>query len=338
MSAPTVKDVAREAQVSPATVSRVAHGRPVNEATRDRVLQVMARLEYSPNLAARSLRTHTTGTVACVLRGVLMSGMADFFRAAEGAMRQAGYTLMLTSTDEDVGNQRQLLKLLASRGVDGLFFTAAADQDKVLNQAISELRVPVVVIDRDASFAADAVTIDHRAGTMAAMRHLLALGHRRIGLLTLPASIRPGRERAQAYAQAMAEAGIAVRPGWVRDQCVDDESTSFHADALLGQAEAPTAVIAGGMALLGPLLSAARVRRLDVPNDLSIVAGADSEVAALMPNGITAVRWDVSGWGRTSARLLLDRIQGTAQAAERHVVLPTELVLRGSTGAARERA
>lgn len=325
----TVREVALRANVSTATVSRVVHGKNVRPGVRERVEAAMADLRYKPNLAARTLRSNASRLIACAIRGLLMPEMAPFLRAAERTLREAGYTLLLTSADERAETQKELIDRLVRKGVDGLLFTPTADSGDLLKQTMQQCNLPTVLLDRDAGFQADAAVIDHRHGIAQAVRYLVSLGHRRIGLLTLPATLRPGRERIEAFREAAAAAGLPADAALICDECLDAGQAYRHLLAMMSLAEPPTALISGGMTLLGSVLKAARVAGLEIPRDLSLVAGCDSELAELAGPGITAVRWDTSAWGEISAQLMLERIAGRALDS-RQVVIPTELVLRGS--------
>lgn len=326
----TIKDVAKRAEVSIATVSRVVHGLAVKEETRKRVELCMSALSYSPNVAARTLRTRSSKTVACVIRGMLTPSMAPFVRKIEEIMREAGYTLLLTQTDDIVVNQRGVLQLLAQRGLDGLFFTTAAEDHDALNEALAEVGAPVVLLDRDTTMAADAVTIAHRHGITAAVSHLATLGHRRIALLTLSESLRPGRERIAAFREAMQRFDLPLDDQLIHDQAGDPDDAFRTASILLARPDRPTAIIAGAMANLSGVLRATRALGMRIPKDLSVVAGSDSELAELASPGFTSIRWDVSQWGRIAAEMLLERINSPETPAGRQVAIPTELVVRSS--------
>jgi LacI family transcriptional regulator len=332
MSAVTIKDIAERAQVSIATVSRVIHGQPVSEERKQRVEHWMAQLGYSPNLAARTMRTKSSGMIACAVRGLLMAEMAPFIRAAEAVIRERGYTLLLTSVDEQIEHQGELLRLLSGRGIDGVLLTVATASDELLNKALSEMTAPIVVIDRDVPATADVVSVDHRQGIRAAVEYLVSLGHQRIALMVGSADIRPGRERIIAFERALHEQGIVLNPRMISDQCINTEQCFRHASLLLSSGLNPTAIIAGGMALLPGVLRAVRSRGLEIGTDISVIAGCDSELAQLTTPATTVIRWDLEEWGRTSAQLLCDSIESPLQASGRQVIMPTELVVRGSCG------
>lgn len=335
MGRATIKDVAAAAGVGIATVSRVIHRHPsVGTELRDRVEVAMRKLGYEPNAAAQSIRTRSTRIVACAIRDSSIPEFAAFTRAAEDVIRQAGYTLMLTNTGEEPAQELELTKVLGRRRVDGLMLTKSEDQNEAVEAALEKLGIPVVFIDRYPSRISDAVAIDHQYGIRLAIDHLVSLGHERIALITGRPTTRPGRERLLAYEAAMRAHGLPVDHALVQARSFYAEQSFYHVSLMLRDERPPTAIIAGGMSLLSPVLRAVRLRGLTVGKQISIIAGCDSELAELTTPAITAIRWDIPAWGRAAANLLLDHLaDGERVPFGRQITLPTELVIRGSCGA-----
>lgn len=330
MKKATVRDVASKAQVSTATVSRVVHGQRVRPGVKERVEAAMAALQYRPNLAARNLRTNASGIIACVIRGLLMPELSPFIRAAESELRAAGYTLLLASSNEEAETQKELIERIMRQGVDGLLFTATSDEGNILKNTMENIGLPTVLLDREADFLADSSVVDHQNGIRLAVDYLASLGHRRICLLTVPQSMRPGRERVLAFNHALAANGIAADEAIIQDHFLDGAQAALGVAQLLESANPPTAIISGGMTLLSSVLRATNMLGRKIPQDLSIVAGCDSELAEIFTPSITTIRWDVWQWGTISARLLLERIGAKAPLEKRQWIMPTELVVRNS--------
>lgn len=332
MSGSTIKDVAAAAGVSIATVSRVIHRHPsVAAELRGRVEGAMRKLGYEPNAAAQTIRTRTSKMIACAIRDSSIPEFAAFTRAAEAVVREAGYTLMLTNTGEEPAQELELVKVLGSRRIDGLMLTKSEDRNEAVEAALDKLGIPVVFIDRYPSLIGDTVAIDHQYGIRLAIDHLVSLGHERIALVTGRPSMRPARERLLAYEAGMRAHGLAIDPMLVQARSFYAEQSFHYLSLLLHDERLPTAIIAGGMSLLSPVLRAVRMRGLTVGEDISIVAGCDSELAELTTPAITAIRWDVRAWGRRAANLLLDHLRDPAEVPYgRQITLPTELVIRGS--------
>jgi len=327
----TIRDVARSAQVAVGTVSRVLNKHPsVSHDVRERVLETIRVLGYEPDAVAQSMRLRATRTVACAVRDISIAGFGSFVKAAEEVLREAGYTLLLTNTDEQLQREIELLGTFTKRRVDGVIMAVSDESDEKLHDALKEMRVPIVLMDRDTTLDLDVVAIDHRGGVSAATAHLLDLGHRRIALLTGLTTMRPAHERVAGFREAYRRAGLTPEPDLIRCGGFSVEFGFEQLKELLASPTPPTAVIAGGMTMLPGVLRAITARGIRVPEDISVIAGGDTDLAELSAPAVTAVRWSNADWGRNAVRLLLDRIEGHYNADPRRVTLATELIHRGS--------
>jgi LacI family transcriptional regulator, galactose operon repressor len=223
-----------------------------------------------------------------------------------------------------------LLRIFLQRRVDAIMMTMSTEEDPVLRRAVKEIRIPVLLVDRDLPAELDSVTIDHRRGTMAATEYLLRLGHERIVLLTGRPAMRPGRERIAGYEAAFTAANKKVDPALIRVGAFSAEFGFRELSAMLSSSNPPTAAISGGMAMLPGVLRAVMQHGLKIPDDISIVAGCDSDLAALATPGITAVRWSGAEQGQIAVELLLKRLEGGYKGEAQKVLLPSELIIRGS--------
>jgi LacI family transcriptional regulator len=326
---PTIRDVARHANVAIGTVSRVLNGhKSVSEDVRRRVLKAIKKLNYEPDRVAQSMRLGTTRTVACATREISIPGYGAIVNAAEEVLRSRGYTLLLAITDERKERELELLRIFQQRRVDAIIMTTSSEEDAELSKRIKQLDIPVVLLDREIPQELDAVTIDHRRGVCAATEYLLGLGHTRIVLLTGNPTMRPARERIAGFKEALGH--IGKHQGVVRTGGFSAEFGFREASSLLSAPTRPTAIIAGGMAMLSGVLQAVRARGLIIPDDISVIAGADSDLAALTTPSITAVRWSGTDEGRMAVQLLLNRLGGNRAAAAQRVMLSTELITRES--------
>jgi LacI family transcriptional regulator len=328
---PTIRDVAHAARVAVGTVSRVLNGhKSVSEDVRRRVMKAVQKLRYEPDRVAQSMRLGVTRTVACATRDISIAGFGSIVNAAEDVLRSHGYTLLLAITDERKEREMDLLRIFLQRRVDAIIMTTSSEEDTELCRHIGQLNVPVVLLDRDLPAEVDAVTIDHRRGTRAATEYLLSLGHSHIALLTGRPSMRPARERIAGFEEAFAGVGKQRNRGVVRVGGFSAEFGFREASSLLSSSVRPTAIIAGGMGMLAGVLQAVRVHGLKIPDDISLVAGADTDLAALATPSVTAVRWSGTDEGRLAVQLLLDRLGGKPKGEPRRVMLSTELITRES--------
>jgi LacI family transcriptional regulator len=294
---PTIRDVALAANVAIGTVSRVLNGhKSVSDGVRRRVLKAIKKLKYEPDRVAQSMRLGVTRTVALAVRDISIPGFGAIVNAAEEVLRSSGYTLLLAITDERKERELDLMRIFQQRRVDAVIMTTSSEDDAYLSKQIKQLDVPIVLLDRENPPELDAVTLDHRRGIRAATEHLHGLGHTRIALLTGKPSTWPARERIAGFKEAYARLGK----------------------------QANQSIIRTGM------LQAVRARGLVIPNDISVIAGADSDLAALTTPSVTAVRWSGTDEGRMAVQLLLNRLGGNRKGPVQRVMLSTELIPRES--------
>jgi len=328
---PTIRDVAHAARVAIGTVSRVLNGhKSVSEDVRRRVLKAVEKLNYEPDRVAQSMRLGVTRMVACATRDISIPGLASVVNAAEEVLRSCGYTLLLAITDERKERELDLLRMFQQRRVEAIIMTTSYEEDVELCRHIKQLTIPVVLLDRDQPPELDAVTLDHRRGTRSATEYLLGLGHSRIALLTGRPSTRPARERIAGFNEGLAGAGRQAHRGVVKSGGFSAEFGFRETSSLLSTNPRPTAIIAGGMGMLSGVLQAIRVHGLSIPDDISVVAGADTDLAALATPPITAVRWSGTDEGRMAVQLLLNRLGGNRKGPAQRVMLSTELITRAS--------
>ncbi|WP_196812897.1 LacI family DNA-binding transcriptional regulator [Cupriavidus sp. WS] len=334
MKSVTIRDVAREAGVSVGTASRV-----INEASnvepenRVRVRAAIEKLGFVPNRAAQSMRNGSNREIGIIVRDITIPVLAGFVKAAQSVFDQAGYVLLISSAENEKSRELELLSLLRRRRVDGLIMTTASQVDAQLASAREHLGFPVVLFDRDIANAADCVLIDHAEGMRQAVSHLLSLGHRRILLVTGDLETYPAQSRIQGYRQAHQAAGIPVDEALIHAGSFEASSAFVETASMLGMTNRPSAVIAGGIGMLPGVMKAVRAHSLRIPEDISVIGNGDSDLAVLASPAITVIKWDYSELGRTSARMILDRIASRAVPAQRRILFPTELVIRGSCAA-----
>lgn len=326
-----IKDVARAAGVAVGTVSRVLNNHPaVTASIRDKVQAAVRSLGYELDVTAQSMRGGHSRLVACAIRDFDIPRFAGFIKEAERILREAGYTVLLSSTTNSPEVELALLRAFERRRVDGVMMTISDEAHPGVLQVLSDSRMPILLIDRDRIDIVDRVTADHRHGAEIAVRHLLDLGHRRIAMLVGDTRAFPSRARVQGFRDAYLSAGIVPDPRLLRDMVFSSDDAFCQTQSVLGLPDPPTAIFAAAMDILGGVLRALRILSLRVGADVSVVAGSDSELAELHLPAVTAVEWDLAEMGRRAATLLLDRMAGQTSSFYSCVKLPTRLVIRDS--------
>jgi LacI family transcriptional regulator len=327
----TIRDVAKEAQVSLGTVSRVLNGHEsVSADIRQRVERAIRGLGYTPNAVAQSMRSQQTRTVGCIIRDINMPAFAAFVSAAHDVLFQRGYVLLLTNSEGQRNREMEIVSLLSSRKADALIIAHYSEQDEALHERLKAAGIPVVLVDREFPAWADAVTVDHRNGVRRATEALLQLGHRRVALITGSTTLFPARERIIGFETAHRNYAVKLDPELIRTESFLADYAFQQTSILMGTRAPPTAIVAGGIDVLPGVLRALRIRGLVVPRDISLVAASDSDLAQLSDPPITVESWDYAEVGRIAAQLVLERINGVGSDDSRRVLVPAELIQRGS--------
>jgi LacI family transcriptional regulator len=318
-------DVARAAGVSLKTVSRVVNDEAgVGPQTSARVVRAIATLGYRPNDIARSLRRRQRArTIGLVIEDVRNPFYSTIARAVEEVAREQRYMVIVGSSDENAVAERKLVGTLMERRVSGLLLVPAGRDHRYLEVELS-LGMPVVFLDRPAgNVEADTILIDNIGGARAATEHLLAQGHRRIGVVGDPPTISTIAERVAGFQQAYARSGLSLDESLIRVGARDVLEAEAAVRELLALADPPTAIFAtNNRACVGAL------RALRQDGDRAALVGFDDfELADLL--SVTVIRHQPREMGRRAVELLFARLAGDERPPQR-IVLPTELVVRGS--------
>jgi LacI family transcriptional regulator len=325
----TIVDVARSAGVSVSTVSKVINDRyGVAERTAVRVRQVIAELGFESSLVARSLRSRRTGVI-----GVLVAEFEPFstelLKGLSRAAQGSGYELLAHSGGSGgpighIGWERRSLARLSGTLIDGAVIVTPT-------VAEGDYRIPVVAIDPHTGHTnLPTVDADNLAGARIAVRHLLELGHRRIGFLAGRRDLVSAQLREEGYRSALASAGIGLDPGLVRVGGFRAESAVGPARELLTMPGRPTAIFAANDLTAIRTVELALELGLRVPQDLSVIGFDDVPEASRSAIPLTTIAQPLHEMGERAMRMLLDLLQG-GELDRPRVTLDTHLVVRAST-------
>jgi LacI family fructose operon transcriptional repressor len=320
-----IKDVAQVAGVSPATVSRVLAGRPVDPVMAERVLAAVKSTGYRPNLAARRLRSRHSNTIGLVVADIRNPFFTEVSRTIEAVAAARGLRVILCNTDEDPAKESEFLELMHEERVAGVIL--APSRQRVAKVGRLELDYPVVLIDRaapDAGF--DCVLLDNTRMAEVLVEHLHAQGHRRITGLFGAASTT-GFERREGFERAAARLGLEVEAIAVPHTA--DAIRRVIAE-LLGRAERPEALLASNGVMLVHLLRGLRDLGLEVPRDIALAGFDNNDWMEFVGGGLSVIEQPVEEIGRTAMTMLLDRLDHP-DAPMRKVVLAGRLLPRGSS-------
>jgi LacI family transcriptional regulator len=324
---PTVTSVqiAREAGVAQSTVSRVLNGGSVAPETRRRVLEVVAKYDFQPSQAARSLVGARSGLIGVVIRDLTNPFYPVMVKAMEHVLHERGLRLSLVT---DVMSAEEGLALLRREGVDGVVFTSAAEGDPLAHRMVGH-GIPVVLCHRTlAGFPADQVEADNPTAGELAAGHLLGLGHRRIAMVRGLAGSSTAQQRGLAFRRRVGAAGGVTLTEIDGDY---DYATAYEAvRTLLTSADPPTALFCHNDVMAYAALNAAAAAGVAVPDQLSVVGCDDVPLSAWERIDLTTVRQPLERIARVGVELLLDRLENP-DLPHRHEVLPVEFVERSTT-------
>src|SRR6266536_1800621 len=329
----TIREIARAAGVSIATVSRVINGRPdVAPQTREVVLRVVREHGFSTNRNARALSGGRTGLVGVTLPIVEAAYFAVILSGASEALYEQDMRVVLCPTLHQHDREVTLLDRLMHGTTDGAILTLPEESNSEL-KALKQTGYSFVVVDPRVRLddGIPAVSAAHASGARAATEHLLSLGHRRIGAITGPAEWMASTERLNGYRSALAAAGVLPDPELVVESGFSIESGEQAAAALLDLPEPPTAIFGFNDNVAIGALHVARERGIAVPDELSILGFDDSEQAAIVTPALTTVRQPLAEMGRMAVSLLL-RLLEHQRVETMSIELATRLVVRESAG------
>jgi LacI family transcriptional regulator len=325
----TMRDVARRAGVSLATVSYVLNPgtRPVSAARRERVLAVIAELGYEPAPRPRA-RTRVL-TIGLVVPDATNPFFSRSVVGVDSVLKGSGHLMLCSSSGEDLAREQELIAALLKRRVDGLILTPVGKVSTRVERLVED-GFPVVIMDRAGSHRLNRVTMNNYESAFQATRLLIQSGHTAIALVNGPEHVDTAGERRRGYREALRFAGLAGRAEHERSGPFTFDHGRQATRELLSLPDPPTAIFSSSAILTSGVLWALRERRLHWPDDIAVVGFGDAVWASLVTPPLTVIEQPVEQIGETAAQMLLAAITRRAPAAGQHVVLDSHLVLRES--------
>jgi LacI family transcriptional regulator len=329
LSRPTIHEVARLADVSPATVSRVLNDDPrVGTTYRERVQTAVEQLSYQPNRLARNLRRQRSGAIAVVVPDITNVHFSETIRTIEAEAYHAGHHVLVCATDENPDKQASYLDVLLQERVLGVIISPSDPFGPQIARLIDQ-GIPVVALDREVHDPrADAVVADNVAATRDATNLLIDAGHRDIALISGRREVETGAERLQGYEAAMVAAGLT--PRWA-DGGFRAEGGYRATTELMGADAPPTGLVVANNLMTVGTLSALQDLGTPIPGRVALVAIDEPNWASLVQPSLTTVAQPVRRMALDAMELLSARIAGD-DGEPRRRVHPFELVVRGSSG------
>ncbi len=325
----TIHDVARRARVSVMTVSRALNTpQKVSAKTTRRIRKVMEELGYQPSQVARSLVKRRTNTIGIVMPDIKNTFFNSWFRSVEDSARQFGYTTFLCNTDENPDDEMKSVRTLLSHRVDGILIVPHSEESV---RYLMRAKANVVLVDRVFdSMNVDSVSTDHYYGAVKLTEHMIAQGHKRIGVLKGPGVLFPDRERYRGFGHAMKENGIEVVREHIRN-CEFKESLAFDTvKEMLQAGNRPTALFSFNSLMTIGAIKAINVLGMKIPADISLVCYDAIPGNDIFTPGITHVIQPIEELGTDATKMLIRRIENPKRKATEEIFLKPKLVIRES--------
>jgi LacI family transcriptional regulator, galactose operon repressor len=335
----TLKDLAREVGVHVSTVSRALDPRTVHPITpelTEKIRRVGRRLGYQPNVAASSLKTNRSRTIGVVVPDITDPVFPPIIRGIEDRLGRSDYVAILANTDGDPRRHQKVLEAMRGRGIDGLILASVTRQDDVASQLTAGL--PVVTVSRqtdDPLFSS--VVHDEDDGMRRVLTHLVSLGHRKIAHIAGPQTVSTGYNRHSSYRRHHKEllGSREVSPLVVFAKAFNEAEGERCAEELLISGRSFTAAVCANDRLATGALGAFRRHAIRCPDDISVTGFNDMPLADRLSPPLTTVRVQHYKAGIEAAELMLELLdQAPAEGPARQLVMPVELIVRGSTGPA----
>jgi len=332
-----IKDVAKKAGVSVATVSRVINKLGnVKKSTEEKVLKAIEELGYIPHLPARSLKTHRTLTIGMIVPDITNPFFPIVFRGAENVFKQEGYTIILCNTFEEEYEEKKHLNILEAKKVDGILLIKAPSrtEDNHYMERLKDFPIPIVYLDRLPELQnIPAVVADNISGGYVATLHLIKLGHRNIAAITVQYPLTVHKERLQGYMSALNDHNIPIKKHYIQKGIPSIQEGISLAQSLINMKDRPTAIFVTNNKLTIGLMQALEMAGLKCPQNISVVGYDDFDWESVFHPRLTVIAQPAYEMGETAANLLIKIIRdGINSLSNKKVILSAELKIRESCG------
>ena len=328
----TIKDIAKIAGVSIATVSKVVNNKDfdISEGTRARVQKIIDEQNYRPNSLARSMITKTTKTVGLIIPDVRNPFFTDLARGAEDSAKERGYSLLFCNSDDVLGKEIEYINTLVEKQVDGIVLAGSINRNKAVEENFN-ISVPIVSLDRKVYFKGIKATveIDNITGAYDAIQYLIKIGHQNILFLSGQEEVEVSKDRLKGYKKALKENHIPFHPEYV----VFGLYKSEFGYQYLMENQLPkeiTAIFCGNDLIALGAIKALKSKKIKVPKDISIIGFDDISLASINTPELTTVKQPSYEYGFIAVQRLIEIIEGVTHLEDKFEI-KTELIVREST-------
>lgn len=329
----TIKDIAKKANVSIATVSRVInHKKGIGKETRKRVWSIIEKMNYQPSVTARSMITNKTLTIGLIIPDIRNPFFPELVRGIEDHLHKNGYNVFLCNTDENPAREKKYFKVMQEKNVDGIIYTNSySETRKGINDFILQNKIPIVFLDRGLKGKhLNGVFIDNIKGGYIATQHLIELSHEKIGCITGPVKLENSEDRKRGYISALKENGLEVNHDLIQPGHYQIEGGYKAAKKLLLNHDITAIFALNDLMAFGVYQAAAELNKR-IPRDLSVIGFDDITYNKLLYPKLTTINQPNYEMGNAAADLLLNKIEKGDGIEGKIIHYTPKLVVRDST-------
>lgn len=329
----TISDVAKKANVSRSTVSRVLNNqtRHMREETRRAVLEAARELKFKPNSIARTLKTKKSHCIGVITDDIDTPFLPSMLKGIEQYAFAHGYNALVCNSGYTLDKQKAYVEMLTQRQIDGVIF-AASFVYSITEELINSGLPIVYAYSHSPQAMKNSVLSNDLNGAQQAIEYLIRLGHKRIAYINGPKNVIPSKDRFKGYVVALEGGGIPFDQSLVGFGEWEDPGSGYRAaQEVLSLDDPPTAIFAANDVMAAGVIDAARDLGLRVPEDLSVIGYDDRNMASFLKPALTTVRLPMSGIGSTAAQMVIDCVEQDVMLID-SVFVQCELIIRDSCG------
>ncbi len=330
----TIKDIAKMAEVSTATVSMILNKKDdsISSTTKERVLKIIEENNYISNKVARSLVTRRTKTIGLVIPDIANPFFPELARGAEDKANEAGYSIIFCNTDDDLEKEEKYINMLAEKMVDGIIFSQSAKRSGDI-VGIDRTAIPIILIDRDAENQniKGKVLVDNKDGAYRAVKYLLEKGHRNIVLITGEATARTALDRIDGYKKALEEYGVRFHKEYIWIGHFKSEWGEEAIKKIIEYRLPFDAVFCGNDLIAISVIKTLKNAGFRIPEDVGVVGFDNIYMAKMIEPELTTVKQPNYEMGYKAVELLIEFLEKVDHRVKNTIILNTELIIRKST-------
>jgi len=331
----TIKEIAKEAEVSTATVSMILNNKDksISTATRNKVLAIARKRNYIPNTMARSLVTRQTRTIGLIMPDITNPFFPEIARGAEDKASEARYSIIFCNTDDNMKQEEKYIEILTEKMVDGIIFAHAADSGEESFTSLNKSKTPVILIDRDYKNenVKGRVVVDNEKGSYTGVSYLIQKGYRKILYIAGAIITQTAKDRLAGYKRALRENHIDFNESLVKSGSYRSEWGYQAVEQFLNDHVSFDAVFCGNDLIAFGAIKKMKESGIKIPDDVGVVGFDDIYVSSMMEPALTTVKQPNYEMGYRAVELLLEVLNNKNDNLDRKTVLNTELIIRKST-------